>query len=452
MVVTKDDFEAALGGLLVKATDVAVKNVLGSYDKAKTVPQNIAQLKERSSGVALQDTIAFLKTNSPEYPVTQHVLSLKKRNKEEYSRDIAKFLDFVKPSQCLSCKENYIPAAEQCTGDEPHCYLCQRPSHGLCYKETAIKPEIGVIFLCTECISIKAARELAADIQKQGANPINAKSANSEVDPNKPSELNLEAQLTEEEKPEAKADQENEDCPLYLKRQCPHGLTGKREINGFPCPYKHRRHCKYYTEYGPTGCRFGKKCFFLHPALCQNSVKLKACLNRNCQELHIRGTQRYTRNIPVNTQPTTTTSNRFPPWMAENSGDPDLNRQSQSGPDRLNPWKNNLQSPTEEHTPQKTATNNSRDFLERHLEEMKADLISFIRTSITQAVPSIHPQYLMMQPTSYSQQAPAQPVHTENQTIGPINAQAAAQFNPQQASNYQQQYPALQQMSQITAH
>ena len=171
-MVTHEDFESALGELLRKATDDSVKNVLGIFDKEKTVPQNIGKLKDGSSGVALQDTISFLKANTPAYPVAQHVLSLKKRNKEEYSKDIAKFLDLVKPTQCLSCKTNYIPAAEECASNEPKCYLCHRPSQGICYKDTVIDPERGVIFVCTECLSVKAAKDLAADLNNKKTEEI----------------------------------------------------------------------------------------------------------------------------------------------------------------------------------------------------------------------------------------------------------------------------------------
>tara|TARA_B110000196_G_C20651859_1_gene433378 strand:- start:97 stop:516 length:420 start_codon:yes stop_codon:yes gene_type:complete len=136
--------------------------------------------------------------------------------------------------------------------------------------------------------------------------------------------------------------------------------------------------------------------------------------------------------------------------MVENShANIDQNRQSESRSDGLNPWNNNQQTPIEKQTPPKTDINNSRDFLERHLEEMKADLMSFIRTTITQAVPSIQPQYMMMQPASFSQQTPAQPVPTEHRTISTINAQTAPQLDAQQVSNYQQQYPTMQQASQM---
>ena len=442
MVITSDVFEAALGELLTKATDDSIKNVLGIFDKEKTVTQNIAKLKDGSSGAALQDTIAFLKLNSPAYPVAQHVLSNKNRNKEEYSRDIAKFLDFVKPTQCLSCTNNYIPAAEQSAANEPKCYLCQRPSHGVCYKETVIKPELGVIFLCTECISVKAAKDLAADL-------INKKPEDSETDITAIQAEKSKVEQNVDTSEEVKSNQDKEDCPLYLKRQCPHGLTGKREINGNPCPYKHRIRCHYHIEYGPTGCRYGKKCTFLHPPYCQNSVKLKVCLNRNCQELHVKGTQRHARNLPETIQPTITTSNRFTPLMAENSqANASPNPQNQVRPDRRNPWNKNPQIPIVKQSPPQTDPTNSRDFLERHLEGMKADLMSFIRTSINQAVPSIQPHYMMMQPQNFSHQSQTQPGPAENLTNSTINVQTAPllenhQANPHQVGSYQQQYPAL---------
>ena len=449
MVITNYDFELALGDFLTKTSDDAIKNVLGVFDKEKTVPENIAKLKERSSGNALQDTISFLKSNSHEYPVAQHVLSCKNRRKEEYSRDIAKFLDFVKPTQCLSCRENYIPAAEKCTPEEPTCYLCQRPSHGKCYSETVIKPELGLILVCSECLSIKAAKDFAADINK--------KFEDTEIDSTPKTEHPRDQSILE-----APATEEKEDCPLYLKRQCPHGLTGKREIDGNPCPYKHRKRCKYFIEYGPTGCRFGKKCHFLHPTLCQNSLTLKACLNKNCQEWHIEGTRREStprknRNLDDNQHPTITTSNKFPPWMAESSQEEaSSNPQNKARSIRQNPWMNNAQTPIENRSPPKADTINSRNFLERQLEEMKADLMSFIRTSITQAsaVSTTQPQYIMMQPSNFSQPQQTQLVPVENwATNNTTNVQTAPQLdcpptNFHQAANYQTQYPTLQQVPQ----
>jgi hypothetical protein len=133
--------------------------------------------------------------------------------------------------------------------------------------------------------------------------------------------------------------------------------------------------------------------------------------------------------------------------MAENTQDNvSSNSQNQTRPERMNVWKNNLNlhNPIEKQSPPKTDPNNSKDFLERHLEEMKSDLMSFIRTSITQAIPSIQPQYMMMQPANFSQQSQTQPPPLENWTNHAINVQAGPQMeypqtNPHQVPGYQQQ-------------
>ena len=432
MVITNEAFDEALGEFLRKAGDDSIKNVLGTFDQEKTVPQNITQLKV-NNGDDLKNTIAFLKANSPAYPVAQQVLSTKNRNKEAYSQDIAIFLDLVKPSQCMSCHENYIPAAELCSLNEPKCYLCKCPSHGECYKDAVIQPEVGIIFVCTECLSVKVAKDLAVKLNTIEVKCDEAKDPIKTTVPQKPD--------TEE----AVSNHDKEDCPLYLKRQCPHGLTGKREIEGNPCPYKHRRRCWYWLEYGPTGCRFGKKCSFLHPEYCKNSLNLKACLNRSCQYLHMKGTQRNARNLPQNPQLTIPTSNRFPNWMADESqANASSNSQSNTKPERLHVWKNNLHNPTEKQQPPKTNLNNSRDFLERQLQEMKSDLMTFIRTSITQAASSTQPQYVMIQPSNISQQSQTQTAPVENWTNHVVNAQIGPQMeHPQmgahQVPSYQQQ-------------
>ena len=41
-----------------------------------------------------------------------------------------------------------------------------------------------------------------------------------------------------------------------------------------------------------AGCKFGEECRYLHPTLCQNSVRLKMCLNDSCQHTRLRFTKR----------------------------------------------------------------------------------------------------------------------------------------------------------------
>ena len=435
VIITSEDFEVALGGFLSKTTDVTIKNVIGTFDKDKTVPQNISKLKENSSGVALQDTIAFLKSNCTEYPVAQQVLSCKNQNKEEYSRDIAKFLDFVKPTQCLSCKENYIPAAEQCAGNEPKCYLCQRPSHGECYKNIVINPELGVIFVCPECMSVKAARELAEELQNHVEDSKSKSSDKTDTSAAKPSHVPADNNAEKTEETNNRLQQQ--DCPLYLKRICPHGLTGRREINGNPCPYKHRRLCMYYAQHGPSGCRFRNNCRYFHPDICQNSINLNMCLNRSCQDFHIKGTQRKVQARPLPDRDTNTPSQRE-----------DTLRPPRRNKNPILPWINSHQqtetNPENHQTRHDTNAKETISFLDKYFSEMKESLARGIIESIQNNRPQ--PQVVMMQPTNQNLHAPAphlmyaQPENSQNQNVM-IQQTANTQSPYQQEGGIQTQTP-----------
>ena len=150
---------------------------------------------------------------------------------------------------------------------------------------------------------------------------------------------------------------------MYLKRLCPHGLTGKRHVNGKPCPYKHRILCRYFMEYGPTGCRYKRQCRFLHPRVCENSLKLKTCLNRSCTEFHLKGTQRksHSQNEHTNNMNQSRQNDPVKPWMQSTT--PNTNSKITPQP----------QPPVE----------CTKDFLEKYLQEMKADLMKeFTRSTI----------------------------------------------------------------------
>ena len=80
-------------------------------------------------------------------------------------------------------------------------------------------------------------------------------------------------------------------------RRCPHGLTGKRLIEGKRCPFQHPIRCRYYTQYGNykhKGCKKMKDCTFYHPKLCRDSVSQRCCLNKECGYVHLKGTARKT--------------------------------------------------------------------------------------------------------------------------------------------------------------
>ena len=84
------------------------------------------------------------------------------------------------------------------------------------------------------------------------------------------------------------AEDEKEDCKSYIEGICPFGMSGKG------CQFKHRkrcpRHCRNGT--GRGGCKFGSRCWFLHLKICDNSAKMRICLDLECKKVHLQGTKR----------------------------------------------------------------------------------------------------------------------------------------------------------------
>ncbi|KAL5271626.1 hypothetical protein ACHWQZ_G002039 [Mnemiopsis leidyi] len=84
-------------------------------------------------------------------------------------------------------------------------------------------------------------------------------------------------------------------CDAYKRRQCPHGLTGKRLIDGQPCKFKHPPRCFRWCKHGDNqrlGCTKGNDCKYLHPKLCRNSVLKRYCPNQDCSYHHLKHTRR----------------------------------------------------------------------------------------------------------------------------------------------------------------
>ena len=194
----------------------------------------------------------------------------------------------ITPTQCRNCKTIYISTSAENTDSNITCLLCGRRSHKECYKDYTIDNDVGVVFMCDPCLS-KAETALVLPLENS---PL-TNTPNTEA--NTPKEKNGESQEQNEAEDESI---EDEICPLYKENSCPHGLTGKREINGSPCPGKHPRKCHYHTrKYGSSGCRYSaKRCPYFHPALCENSLKLQICLIDECKKYHIIGTDRVIRN------------------------------------------------------------------------------------------------------------------------------------------------------------
>ena len=89
-------------------------------------------------------------------------------------------------------------------------------------------------------------------------------------------------------------------CPKFVQMKCPHGLRGKRVINGRPCPFYHPRICQKWCSFGPRGCNRDGRCKKYHPTICRDSRRNFVCNNINCTYTHLKYTVRPWKHQNVN--------------------------------------------------------------------------------------------------------------------------------------------------------
>ena len=99
--------------------------------------------------------------------------------------------------------------------------------------------------------------------------------------------------------PEVSNPNQGEDCQLFLKGECPFGISGKR---GGVCTAAHRKRCSRFLRWGnrsERGCKV-VSCPKLHPIVCPASLDL-VCNDQRCDfKIH---TYKCNRKIPTSVKP-----------------------------------------------------------------------------------------------------------------------------------------------------
>ena len=257
------------------AINDTVKDILSTYDVKIPSQANIKNLVDHNSKPELEQCATYIKTLRERYPtLVQRLEARKGKNKPDYAGDISIFIHGVIEIDCEVCDQQYCQTiAENTEENNLTCYICNRYSHKSCYDGLELKP--GIHFICSICSKKKTQNTVSEE-------PVTEKPVKAAGD--------------EEEAPAAEDLDEDEDnksdtlCPLLAVGECPHGISGKG------CSYKHPKWCWKYQRHGdrqPDGCRRGAKCWYYHPKICENSLKLNVCLNSKCKEHHLEGTRRH---------------------------------------------------------------------------------------------------------------------------------------------------------------
>ena len=308
-----DEKASVLAGLISKSEDEDVKNVLRLYDIAQPTSVLKKKLASADKGKLLK-TAAYLKIDD------QAAL-----NKPTVIHNLICRIQNLFPDMCPLCNDWYTIGIE----DLPllECSLCGQYAHTPCLKKKLnldeskiVTPEEvlkminpysipGFHYLCPECSestipspdSSNARARSDSHTTTKKMDPENIKDKESVNDKVAliPDKINTDPPPPPSDRsdrpppPPDRSDRPKPTCPFYIKGQCRHGISGKKDGG---CPKAHPPLCHRLMTFGdkrPRGCTKGKDCNKLHPKMCPSSLTKRECFIDTCSMYHVKGTKRH---------------------------------------------------------------------------------------------------------------------------------------------------------------
>lgn len=407
MSESADAIKAVLGELLNNA-DPASQRVLRSYNPNAQYQTNLTNIL-KCDAKELEPCATYLGFTVR----TDENVKLYKNQKILGDRIILK-IEALFDTQCDECDESYknelsetpLLACQICMQGCHNCENMQKKIKAystLCTEN--LKPA-GLTWLCHGCLKknnldlVPPTKAIKGDAKPDNPNQVENGQLSSieEENADKKEEEDEEGNRVSPRRDRYKGSSNTEICEAYKKRKCPHGLTGKRLIDGVRCPKNHPPRCHRFCQNGDKskfGCKRGTECHYFHPQLCPESVSKRTCTNRDCILVHLKFTRR-TRN-PLGQQESTA----GPSYQAPDPRAPGYRRSSMAPPQR-----GRTNSTASMYTPYpptvdikqnvrvRTESSSSRDdsFLEKLMENLKEGIISQMDVRLTELrtqIPSI---------------------------------------------------------------
>lgn len=409
-------FEAkklVLGGLLNEA-DALSKKVISSYNPSALYKVNLEKMK--AHGAAYLESCAqylgfIVRDNDKKLYQNQTILCDRMILKIESLFDI----------HCDECDSSY---RNELTDDPPLvCQLCMQGCHSCDgmkqkaqalqeLKDTNLLPP-GGSWLCHACLkkndlSLFTKPKTASLNAEPSAPPLDVIEEEVDEDGERVSprrgrhdsdSVNQEAHPDDQEQPQ-------NICSDYMQRKCPHGLTGKRLIDGKKCAFKHPPRCRRYCGFGEDkklGCRRGKECKYLHPKLCRQSEISRTCMNRECSFVHLKKTKRPPKHPDVpershHQQNATERNRKKDPWPAPARFSRASSMNSMAS--LSTPYPPTVENPAGRSRKQRNNSQSDRDtaFLEKLLENLKDGIIDQMDTKMAELrdqIPSMVQESIM---------------------------------------------------------
>ena len=209
-------------------------------------------------------------------------------------------------THCNDCGEEYTNKLD----DEPllSCQVCLQGSHNCDKVQERFDalnevPEnlrlLGMVWLCSGCLKKNSLTLMPAQTPSTSENPaeiVEREQTEEEEEVEEEAEsLSVGERESSRRNRPAQQSNDQEICSAYKFRNCPHGLTGKKLINGKPCEKRHPPRCFRYCKHGDNkrlGCVKGKNCNYYHPRICKDSLTKRECFNKECKFDHLKFTRR----------------------------------------------------------------------------------------------------------------------------------------------------------------
>lgn len=407
--------------------------ILKSYDLNKPPSENIKTISNSNQRDPIVATVNYIKTLKEKYPtIADRIIQRNSRNKQNWAGDISIFVNGIIPMSCQACNSDYCQAdAVNTEGNTVTCFLCNRFSHKACYSNQEDTPK-GLFFICAICVetanqgsdnsldNILSQSQIPSSQERLDEGPLSQHNTTHDSDA-------VEVQDdTGHEVPDIPPDgirntrrDTRKNCPLYLENICPHGISGRG------CNFKHPKRCFKYSSYGEDqqdGCTRGRRCWFFHPRLCQNSIQMGMCLNKSCKDIHLLETKRK----PKKNQNLTSESR-----YNQRSEQHQQPRDNQNQP---TPW--TQPQVNQLNTQPQVDNTRSEDFLVKYLEKMKAELSKSMDERLGRIESAFQSRVVVRE----------NPQHMIHQQLTPqvVQPNQNSQPTPQEAYHHMQQHPGSQ--------
>lgn len=221
------------------------------------------------------------------------------------------------PATCKECGEGYVVDHEPQVPPYFSCFRCFRGSHD-CERNrllhqtlVALNTPSGFVWLCDKCLDVvdpigaprkqrarydsgnshSAGNQTSdADLSKLAAQALLSSTHNSAQ-----AVQDLGSSSNSQDLPHDPGATPRKLCNNFLNWKCPHGMSGKKLVDGKSCQFLHPRVCNQFRVSGSTGksgCKKGKECSYFHPAICKTVLSSGSCSTKDCAQFHPRSARK----------------------------------------------------------------------------------------------------------------------------------------------------------------